>query len=409
MLINKNIEDNKVYSLSVVNTDGINMIIPLEDEEIVCGNLASSNLTLEGNDIEEYHFKLVKKSEGYSIKNLSKHPILVADKEITTLTSLETDVAIKVSDFVITYHEMTAQEDAALKDADEDGDEEKTRFMQVFSMDDLPDKGKLVGIAGSFTDQVIDFTKDKISVGKDESNDLCIKEDGLSRAHAMIEINEKEITLVDFNSTNGTFINGKKISTDTAKPGSLIQFANAIFRYELTNMHANELEGEKKGISISTISIILILLITILGAGFFYYSKKQEKEFYQQQKQIAKLAKKVENEQKPSSTEDIKVAAEALENKQYEEALSIIDSVLVKFPGDAKALLLKGKINKEKNRYDIQNRYELGMKYYKANEFETSMTYFSGIDADFEKYNEVRDILKKFKNFLERLLIFLCE
>jgi len=395
MLINNNIEDKQIYFLSFVNSQRISMTIPLEDNEFICGSLESSNLTLKGDDIDECHFKLIKNSTGYSLENTSSHPIFIGDKEVTTITVLKKDIEIKVSDFIITYHEMTEQEDAALTN-DEDEDEEKTRFMQVFSMDDIPDKGKLVGVSGSFAEKIIDFTKDKISVGKDDSNDICIKADGLSRAHAMIEINEKDITIIDFNSTNGSFINGKKISTDIAKPGSLIQFANAVFRYELTSMHPEGLEKEKKGIGSGLISIILIL--TVLVAGFFYYSKKQEKEFDQQKKQIAKLVEKVTNEKKPSLTEDLKIAVEALDNKQYEEALSIIESVLDKSPGNAKALLLQGKINKAKNRYDVQNRYELGKKYYQANEFEKSITYFSQIDADFEKYDEVRDILKKLNN-----------
>ena len=52
----------------------------------------------------------------------------------------------------------------------------------------------------------------ELRVGRDEINDIVIKGEGVSRYHAkFIVIEGGKIKLVDLDSRNGTFVNGKKI------------------------------------------------------------------------------------------------------------------------------------------------------------------------------------------------------
>lgn len=55
------------------------------------------------------------------------------------------------------------------------------------------------------------FEKREITVGRTPANDLVIAEPGVSSAHARILFTGSEITLVDLESTNGTFVNGARI------------------------------------------------------------------------------------------------------------------------------------------------------------------------------------------------------
>jgi len=55
------------------------------------------------------------------------------------------------------------------------------------------------------------FDKREITVGRTPGNDLVIPEPGVSSAHARILYTGADITLIDLESTNGTFVNGARI------------------------------------------------------------------------------------------------------------------------------------------------------------------------------------------------------
>ena len=55
------------------------------------------------------------------------------------------------------------------------------------------------------------FDKREITVGRTPANDLPIPEPGVSSAHARILVTDGDITLIDLESTNGTFVNGERI------------------------------------------------------------------------------------------------------------------------------------------------------------------------------------------------------
>jgi len=72
------------------------------------------------------------------------------------------------------------------------------------------------------------------SVGREATNGLSlISESTVSRRHATLTRTGNEVLLRDEGSSNGTFVNGVKIASDTAlRPGDQVQFGQARFRYE---------------------------------------------------------------------------------------------------------------------------------------------------------------------------------
>ncbi len=59
--------------------------------------------------------------------------------------------------------------------------------------------------------QVSTFDKREISIGRVKSNDLVIGEPGVSSSHARILSTGDGLTIIDLESTNGTFLNGERI------------------------------------------------------------------------------------------------------------------------------------------------------------------------------------------------------
>ncbi|MGD8833428.1 MAG: FHA domain-containing protein [Desulfobacteraceae bacterium] len=61
----------------------------------------------------------------------------------------------------------------------------------------------------------VTLDQSRLTIGRDESNDLVLEEEGISGFHAEIQLDEENIFLVDMDSTNGTCVNGEKITGRT--------------------------------------------------------------------------------------------------------------------------------------------------------------------------------------------------
>jgi hypothetical protein len=74
-------------------------------------------------------------------------------------------------------------------------------------------------------------------IGRDEKSDLQVFDARISRNHAMIEHHRGEFIVTDLNSTNGVYVNGRRITEPTVlQHGNTLEIGNAgnvTFRFEL--------------------------------------------------------------------------------------------------------------------------------------------------------------------------------
>ena len=57
------------------------------------------------------------------------------------------------------------------------------------------------------------FDKTEVLIGRVKGNDVVLPKTNVSKRHSRIVVKDGKIILVDLKSTNGTFINGHKITT----------------------------------------------------------------------------------------------------------------------------------------------------------------------------------------------------
>lgn len=65
--------------------------------------------------------------------------------------------------------------------------------------------------------------------GRGDVCDCIIDVDGISRRHAQVTVLDNHIEVLDFQSTNGTFINNSQVDKKRAYPGDIISFGNSNF------------------------------------------------------------------------------------------------------------------------------------------------------------------------------------
>lgn len=69
-----------------------------------------------------------------------------------------------------------------------------------------------------------DLEKGRTSIGRRSDNDIIINDSSVSKHHAHLNF-EQNYFLTDLRSSNGTFINGKKIFHVKLSDGDVINFA----------------------------------------------------------------------------------------------------------------------------------------------------------------------------------------
>jgi pSer/pThr/pTyr-binding forkhead associated (FHA) protein len=84
------------------------------------------------------------------------------------------------------------------------------------------------------TEVVLD--KDEMYLGRDDNNDIVVKDAEVSRRHARLVKQEDDYFYDDLGSTNGSFIQGQKLGTLTLlKPGTTISLGDKVLiEYSMT-------------------------------------------------------------------------------------------------------------------------------------------------------------------------------
>lgn len=85
------------------------------------------------------------------------------------------------------------------------------------------------------TEHTTDIPNGKLTVGRRPNNDLCLSHRTVSGEHAELTIENGVLALVDLNSTNGTFLNGRRVTGwEQLDKGDVIHFGQLVFAVEKT-------------------------------------------------------------------------------------------------------------------------------------------------------------------------------
>ncbi|MCG8147016.1 FHA domain-containing protein [Moraxella sp. PS-22] len=101
---------------------------------------------------------------------------------------------------------------------------------------------QLIGLSPALVDLTIDIDK-SLSIGRSDSNDLVLATSQISRQHAKINRIGEQLYVQDLGSSNGTFINGERISTDAHALQATDELAFADLVFLVVNAPVDALDG----------------------------------------------------------------------------------------------------------------------------------------------------------------------
>ena len=91
---------------------------------------------------------------------------------------------------------------------------------------------KLVVLSEGFTGRTCELKGERTTVGRLEDNQFQIPEPSVSSHHCEIILRGNDIVIKDLDSTNGSFIDGDKITEAVLKPGQILRLGQIELRLD---------------------------------------------------------------------------------------------------------------------------------------------------------------------------------
>ncbi|MCX6999322.1 MAG: FHA domain-containing protein, partial [Candidatus Sumerlaeota bacterium] len=96
------------------------------------------------------------------------------------------------------------------------------------------------------------ISEDVVTIGRHPNNTIPVPQESISRQHAKIEKVDDVFFIVDLNSSNGTMVNGQRITRHELKEGDVITLGDVEFGFSFRSKKDQEVAKEEE----STVSLL---------------------------------------------------------------------------------------------------------------------------------------------------------
>jgi pilus assembly protein CpaF len=92
--------------------------------------------------------------------------------------------------------------------------------------------------------QRLDFDSQEITIGRIDENDICLPKGNISKKHTRIVVKDGKIIVLDLKSTNGTYVNGKKLAgPQVISPDDKVYIGDFILNVEPPDLEPAPING----------------------------------------------------------------------------------------------------------------------------------------------------------------------
>lgn len=219
--------------------------INLNKTRFTIGRSKENDIILDSPGVSRFHAEIYKDDEGnlWIVDLSSKNGTFVNGKRIEGKYPLKVWDIITIDENEIELIDPEREPPTIVREAIKS--EELLTQVRESIKENI--EIKLVGISDIVKGKEY-VIKGTLRVGRSLNNDIVINDPNISRNHAELEVVKDGILVRDLDSTNGTFINNRKIKEGVARVGDEIAFDKAVFKVERKFEEAPTLVGEKLSI-----------------------------------------------------------------------------------------------------------------------------------------------------------------
>ncbi len=187
--------------------DGSRESIWLVDARFRIGKDSQNKLILDAPEIEAFHAELIQKDEELYLKNVNpEYSVVVNGKRVQKAVRLKAGDLFQIGP-------------VSLRIIHPSQDLKKMEPTQEHEAD-----GWGLATDASWAQKSLFPIGNNVIIGRDPECDICVPVNHLSRQHARLTPTGGFLLIKDLDSTNGTFLNGERITQGRAKPGDKVRF-----------------------------------------------------------------------------------------------------------------------------------------------------------------------------------------
>jgi len=133
----------------------------------------------------------------------------------------------------------------------------------VESKSDKANMPALIGVSNDVIGQQFILRKSKTEIGRRPNSDIVLSESSVSSMHAQIIADGDGWKVLNLLSSNGTFVNGKKVVQQPIVEGDMIGFAGSEFVFSLVEDDMPS-QPEKSNNNLAIVGVVFAIAIALL-------------------------------------------------------------------------------------------------------------------------------------------------
>lgn len=223
---------------------------------LVLGREAGCDVVVPGKDVSRRHAEIVASPKGYLLVDSSTNGVYVNEERIQGQRVLARGDVIRIgeesfrfySDQVAPPPGPTASAPAAAPPAAAARLQNTSFGMPATPRPTAPTPSPAAAAAstgplanllvrtGALKGQRLIVKTPVVNIGRADYNDLVVPDESVSTSHAKLQRREGIWVLADLESTNGTYVDGEKITSETPiAPGTMVRFGDVQLVFEPTD------------------------------------------------------------------------------------------------------------------------------------------------------------------------------
>jgi DNA-binding NtrC family response regulator len=187
--------------------------VPINKNPFRIGRTRLNHLPIQGKRIPRHQCEIIEEGGVFSLRDLSGKGTVVNGKKAKK-AELNDNAVIKIGRYKLRIQdipeESAGKKTVMLGDTDIKGSKIS--------------KGLVMALSGVVAGKPVEVMLNEfgLRIGSGPENDLVIDDPFVSKSHSRIHLENREFWIVDLESTNGTFVDGKRTKETTIWPGMVI-------------------------------------------------------------------------------------------------------------------------------------------------------------------------------------------
>ena len=219
------------YVIQVTSGQSSGVSASLSGGPVTIGRDPSSNLCVNDSQVSRFHAQLADNGREVVLRDLnSTNGTMVNGRRVTEAVIWPGDVInVGNSQLLLVEARQAAGHAAggAYSQHRPPAVRPSRRARHPNRLEAAPNTYSIQVTAGRPHGASASFSGGSVTIGRDPSSDLCVDDVEASRFHARLTDNGREVVLSDLNSTNGTMVNGRRVTEAVIRPGDVINIGNS--------------------------------------------------------------------------------------------------------------------------------------------------------------------------------------